>query len=516
MKHDPLGRLRPRLPFLLFAALYLAFTALTYRDYGITWDEPDCYLWGDAYVKMLKGDPAPYRAELAKAPILRIYSHLYGGAMAIANPSLNAEAAHGFNLLFALLAYAALFEMLLHALRRPWLAGLGPPLLFLFPRFLGDSANNPHDMPFAVMFSVSLAALYFSSRRREGIPAEPRWILGLGLLLGVTHSLRTAGYSLYAIWVLFLAWQNLDRGRWRRVRNWADWARRDAIPLGLVFLVSNLVTFASNPYLHQDPFARWWEMIRIAPRYYAHQTALYLGRLVPSHELPWHYLPVWLGVTIPLPWMILAGATPWLKGSREERPLMRLAGVTLGVHTLLYFTLRPTLLDGMRVYLFLLPVLALVASLGLARLLSLRRGWAKRVILAALILKAAMVGSHLVRLHPYPGLYFNELTGGLAGAAGRFDTDYWGQTYREAVEWLKEHELRDLDSRTRTVRIHTRGNALSSVYYFKPGMAWVPFEEAEYFLSTTRWGEHNWAGGRDPLHVVSRENAPLNYIFKLR
>jgi hypothetical protein len=119
-------------------------------------------------------------------------------------------------------------------------------------------------------------------------------------------------------------------------------------------------------------------------------------------------------------------------------------------------------------------------------------------------------------LYPFQNLYFNELTGGLKGAHGRFDTDYWGQTYKEATEWLKGNDLKDLDPRVRTVKVHTRGNALSSVYYFKPGMAWAPFGDADYFLSTSRWREHEWAGDRKPLHVVSREGTPLNYTFKMR
>ncbi len=507
--------LKPRVPFLLFAALYLVFTALTYRDYGITWDEPDCYLWGDAYVRMLRGDPVPYQEALAKSPILRIYSNLYGGLQALVNPSLNAEAAHGFNMIFALFAFWAVFELLLHALRKPWAAFLGPAMLFLTPRFSGDTPHNPHDMPFAVAFILSLAAIYFSSRNKESAPRSPGWILGLGLLLGATHSLRTAGYSLYIIWILFLAFQNLDRGRWRRQSAWRDLIRRNAPPLALVFLLSNLVLFASYPYLHSDPLAHWWEMIRTAPRYYAHQTALYLGRLVPSHELPFHYLPVWLAITTPLAWMALAIASPFLKGKREEAPLMRLAGITFGVHAALYLLLKPTMLDGMRVYLFLLPVLILAATVGFLRLLLRRPGTWRKVILALLLLKMGVTAHDLMSLHPYENLYFNRTVGGLKGAYGNFDTDYWGGTYKEAIEWLKENELRDLDPRTRTVKVHTRGNALSSVYYFKPGMAWAPFEEADYFVSFTRWGEHNWAGAREPLHVVTRENTPLNYIFKL-
>lgn len=41
-----------------------------------------------------------------------------------------------------------------------------------------------------------------------------------------------------------------------------------------------------------------------------------------------------------------------------------------------------------------------------------------------------------VKFHPYQIVYFNELTGGVRGAKGNFDLDYWGQSLKEAAEWI--------------------------------------------------------------------------------
>src|SRR5262249_12072337 len=38
--------------------------------------------------------------------------------------------------------------------------------------------------------------------------------------------------------------------------------------------------------------------------------------------------------------------------------------------------------------------------------------------------------------------YFNGLVGGVAGADGRFDTDHWPNTYREALRWVNEQAAR--------------------------------------------------------------------------
>jgi len=44
-----------------------------------------------------------------------------------------------------------------------------------------------------------------------------------------------------------------------------------------------------------------------------------------------------------------------------------------------------------------------------------------------------------VTLHPYQIVYFNQLTGGIKGAYYQFDLDYWGQSMKEAAEWVNKN-----------------------------------------------------------------------------
>lgn len=41
--------------------------------------------------------------------------------------------------------------------------------------------------------------------------------------------------------------------------------------------------------------------------------------------------------------------------------------------------------------------------------------------------------------HPYQYMYFNEIAGGIQGANGLYELDYWNQTPREAFKWLLEN-----------------------------------------------------------------------------
>jgi hypothetical protein len=51
---------------------------------------------------------------------------------------------------------------------------------------------------------------------------------------------------------------------------------------------------------------------------------------------------------------------------------------------------------------------------------------------SAIVLAPGVVG--IVRLHPYEYVYYNELVGGVRGAYGQFELDYWCTSYREAVQ----------------------------------------------------------------------------------
>ena len=50
---------------------------------------------------------------------------------------------------------------------------------------------------------------------------------------------------------------------------------------------------------------------------------------------------------------------------------------------------------------------------------------------------AGLVAYDIVTLHPYEYIYLNRLgAGGQTEASTRFETDYWGLSYKEGLDWL--------------------------------------------------------------------------------
>ena len=97
---------------------------------------------------------------------------------------------------------------------------------------------------------------------------------------------------------------------------------------------------------------------------------------------------------------------------------------------------RATLYDGIRHVLFVIPMLAILAGLGLWALLPLLR----RAPVVAAVAGGAYVGGvvgTLAVLHPLEYVAMNALAGGTRGAYGNFELDYWSAAATEALRRLE-------------------------------------------------------------------------------
>jgi hypothetical protein len=120
----------------------------------------------------------------------------------------------------------------------------------------------------------------------------------------------------------------------------------------------------------------------------------------------------------------------------------------------------------------------------------------------------------MVSLHPYQAVYFNRLfAGGLAGADGRFDTDYWGSSNREAVQWVVRNVAGD------GIRIANCSHPRQFSYYLEGGPSrFIPVSiqgRPDIILATTRWNCHRQPGAR-VLHAVERQGVALAYVLDVR
>jgi 4-amino-4-deoxy-L-arabinose transferase-like glycosyltransferase len=495
------------------------FVACTYRDYGLTWDEPAQEAYGrlalDYFRSGFKNDA--YRNYYNQ----RYYGPLFemaGAAFASATGADPYEARHLLNAVVALLALPAVYRFAARVSgpRAGWLAALA---LLLTPRFL--AFNDSKDVPFAVLVAWYMPTL-------AGVLSAERWsvrtLLWGGLVTGLTLAARPAGLVLLGAWAATGAAAALLRdSRWRSSAT----RLRTELSVVAVFAVAWAVMVIPWPFALATPLRGPIEAIRFALHFDEECPVLFAGRTLPSTALPAAYLPWYLVITTPLPLLALAatGAAACVGRTRDGRDaglssVLALAWVALPIG--LFVVTRPNVYDGIRHFLFLLPGLAVLAGSG-AEWLITRFASRRRRTLATLAIAAALLwpAREMAALHPYEFAYFNELVGGVRGADGRYDTDYWLASYKEAMVWVNAAAEQ---SEQKEVSVLLAANELSydcGAHYAGPKLRLRPSfgsarralpPDTDYYVATTRMGLDRCFPDSPIVHAVGRQGAVFTVI----
>ena len=483
--------LMPRMVLLIFLAAYFLFSFLTYKDYGISFDERDVYLRGKLlYIKIKGNDPVLYKDFIINKGGdggLRLYNHIYPAFLYIFNSKENYEIYHLLNLLFASLVFIAIYEILLYKYKNQFKALLGPIFLFFTPYFLGNIPINPKDMPFAVFYFLGLTSIILTQKWKTEFQS-----LALGLTFGLAASTRTIGYSIFIVWLIY-------RSLFLR-KNLIDTLAKTAV----IFIIAFFIQMLTMPYIAADPYNHFRDLLYISRFFPWKGEVLYMGRRFISTNLPWHYLLVWIGITTPL--IILALFLIYLPLSLKDKTdaLFSLAFI---INLALYLYLKPVIYDGYRHFLFLAPIIVYLSASFFIKLLK-KKNLRKWLFILATVNMFSIIYSYFT-LHPYEYAYFNILTGGIKGAHRKFEIEYWNTATTEAVKWLKNYAKKN--NKKFNVAVYGSGTAVE--VYGKPYFNLTIPQKADIIITWERFKDHKKVKGKI-LHKIERQKVPLVYIFQ--
>jgi hypothetical protein len=124
----------------------------------------------------------------------------------------------------------------------------------------------------------------------------------------------------------------------------------------------------------------------------------------------------------------------------------------------------------------------------------------------------------LVRLHPYEYVYYNHLVGGIRGAAGRYELDYWATSYREAVKILVEYLQRTEPDRYASTdyQVLVFGPRNCAAAFFPPNLhLLMDPQKADFYISFSRSRGEILVQGKS-VGSVSRMGVDLAVVKDLR
>ena len=400
-------------PLALVGALALLVAAFTLDDYHGTYDAPHQRPIGKAALDYFAGDGERSFGH----PWDRYYGAAFEAPLILIERSFGLEGRGIYlsrNILTHLLFLVGGLFCYLLALRMfnsRWLALLALVLFLLHPRIYAHSFNNSKDIPFLVMFMVSLWLVH-RAFRRDTLGAFLLCGAGVGLLV----NLRIMGVVLFAA-VLALRALDLAFASSRE-------ERRRILLTGAGFaLIATLTYYASLPVLYTDPVGRFVDLLSVLSAHPRDDYSLFRGEWFYAPDgPPFDYVPVWVGITTPPATLLLAlaGAVA-LAGRALCRPLHALRDGPLRFGLLLaalpaatvaaVIVLESNIHGGWHHLYFLYAPLLLLAVWGVHWLASSLRGrWAGVGAYALLGAALAVTVVSMVRMHPFQHAYFTLLT----------------------------------------------------------------------------------------------------------
>lgn len=461
-------------------AVVLLLIAMTFGDYGITWDETWHLTYGRHvihwYVSLFADESAlTYRAD-----------YLYGGSFDALgylarqiSPLDRYPSIHLFGAMIGCIGLLGAWKFA-RLLGGPAAGFVGLLLLVLTPVWYGHMFNNPKDMPFAVGY---VWALYYEVRILIAMPAVPRreWVKA-SIALGAAMSVRIAGLlTLCYLWMLvglWIIWHARGVRGTSLLRLDRELLLRYLARFSPKLLATSLGAWALMlvfwPWAQLDPLRRPLIALARMSAFNLHERGMPFGdRRVSSLTPPPDYLLRYFTFKLPELVLILvvAALTVFIiravrlrKHKQAERlglvssarlPLPTLAADEprrVAIGSFLLFTIlfpplyaiakRSPLYDGLRHFLFLVPIFAIIAGVTLTqaiRLLAVRSrtaAWGANILIVAYCARMVLA---MIHVHPHQYLWFNKFIGGLPGALTHYDTDYYGNTYKEAFETLRAH-----------------------------------------------------------------------------
>ena len=350
---------------------------------------------------------------------------------------------HWYNALFGFIAL--IFIALLAKEIAGWRAAVLALLLaFLSPRFFGHAMMNPKDIPFAAGFAI---ALYYMARTLKGLP-ETNWKNLLGLVLGIALAIatRAGGLLLIAYLGLFAGLDFLSKYGLQGIFKQAKTVGIYAAVVAGAAIAAYALAILTWPAALADPFGHPFKALSEFSQLGIKIRLLFKGENIMSDTTPWNYPIVWIFKTIPLP--VLVGFVGAVALSpvfmRRWRPMPVLLVLFAAIFPVAYVIYKDSILhDGWRHLMFVYPAMVVAATLAwiAAERLVQDRAWGKYAVWALLAVLTADAAAFIARNPTLAYVYFNPIGGGLKGAFGHFETDYWGVGVRQAIDWMEQEGI---------------------------------------------------------------------------
>ena len=502
---------------IIFFGVLILLGLFIFRDYGMSWDEQ---YQRDSNGKLVHNyvfhnEVEPYlsSAEIYHGPAIEWALYSFERVFGFSESRDVYLFRHLICYLFFIFS-GFIFYKLINEIYADWRLAAFASVLYVFsPRMFADAFYNSKDIGALAAYTMSMysAILFFKK------PTIRRAAYH-GFLSGFLIAIRITGIIMPVVTIFLFLLRYLHNNSRDKL---ADILKGIAIYL----TVTILFTIAFWPILWHAPIEHfklaWIEMSKFNWR--SHVT--YLGEFVNTWELPWHYLPVWIGLTTPIIVLLLLVFSIIILAVN----LFRIKRIDFDIFSFTLFALilfiapifavaflHSIIYDGWRHLYFIngaMIVAAIYPIYVLKKYLSDR--W-NRLIIPSLVVCYLPVMWMMIKIHPFQNLYFNKGYYKTIGEANfQMEMDYWGLTYSKGLRYVlgtdKEKKF--------NIKVDNYGGEINLLLLSEQDKKRIKIVKedslADYFIGNYRWCGQEYFYDNEKFNVTV-DGAKALTVFKIK
>ena len=377
-------------------------------------------------------------------------------------------------------------------------------LLFLSPRFLGHSFNNIKDVSFATAMMMGVYYIYVFLQ--ELPKPKKSTIIMLIISMAFAMAVRIPGillipyFGLFSLLFIFKQYfinksqQKKTTANKKKVKitlpkeQNVSYLFKRLLLFGIgISLASYILMVLLWPYAIEAPIEHVKEAFGGMSQFATAIRQNFEGSMQWSDALPWYYTPKYILITIPIAVILGLLVYPFVGGLKKENRFSSFIVYFSFLFPIFWIVYtNANVYGGWRHSLFAYLPMVVAAALGFDALVDfVKNKYAKIVLTVLPFLLLLPPFIHIVKNHPYEYIYFNEFAGGVKGAHGNYELDYYYHSTREASEWIIEN-AKKTGLETSDKIIVTTWHPASVSYYFR-------HDTDRFQVGFARWYERgNW------------------------
>jgi len=509
---------------IVFFVLFLFLGLFIFDDFGISWDE---YI--QRYTGLVNfGQYRGYNTAIDTYPD-RYYGPIFEVFLIFLEKTFNLSddlrdvylMRHMVTFLAFYAGVFAFYKISKGRFESRSLGLFGALMLILSPRIFGHAFYNTKDIVCMAMFIIAVFTLIqFLNKKTAGS------LILHAITSAVLIDVRIIGIFVIGLTGLFYAADYFfDNKENRKLSEYI-------LSFGSYLIIIFSIVIIFWPALWPNPFKHFVLAFNHFKQFPWGGNVTYLGETFKATHIPWHYVPVWISVTTPVIYTagFLVGLTTvfWklIKNPVEiyrkhKTDLICVIWIFMPLCSVIF--LKSVLYDGWRQMFFIYPPLILLSLFGMcciyekfkSKLIVRNIDIGIATLGVIILLNMASVAQAMVTYHPYQAVYFNATARMLFDIRKTFEIEYWGISYRRALEFILEYDTAEQIS---LYSQNVPGETNSFIIPKKDRQRLVYLkhpEHAKYFITNFRGRTEDYPFGREIFHI-KLDGSKIVAVYQLR